>query len=297
MDTHRIEEFLAVVDAGQVTAAADSLYMSQSSLSKKMSALADELGCELFTKTKTGIKLTPAGWEFYAYARRAARDYHRMLDRLASFSGGSGGRLHIGCLPLAAEYGIEEAISNYWADHPTIEVDYHERSQDGLIADLNLHKLDAALVRIDLLDPQHYVFARMFQDELVLAVHKTQPLASRHSVPLPSLRNERFVLLGERSGITQLFLRHCTAAGFYPNCPTHQSRHRLILKAVSRNMGVGVLPRHLVETYYDENVSIVTLDKPIVTTIGFAWLRLSEDNPLLDDFILNMRSMAEKTQV
>jgi len=60
---------------------------------------------------------------------------------------------------------------------------------------------------------------------------------------------------------------------------------------------VGVLPRHLVETYYDENVSIVTLDKPIVTTIGFAWLRLSEDNPLLDDFILNMRSMAEKTQV
>lgn len=293
MELHRIEEFLAVVDAGQITAAADALFMSQSSLSKKMASLSSELGCELFNKTKTGIKLTPAGWEFYAYARGAVRDYHQMLDRLASFTGSSGGKLHIGCLPLAAEYGIEDAISAYWADHPSVEVDYHERSQDGLIADLNLHKLDAALVRIDLLDPQHYVFARMFDDELVLACHKTHPLAGRQDIPLPSLRNERFVLLGERSGITQLFLKHCTAAGFYPNCPTHQSRHRLILKAVAKNMGVGVLPRHLVETYYDENVTIATLSKPIVTTIGFAWLRNEEDSPLLDDFILNMRKLSD----
>ena len=296
MDFHRIEEFLAVVDAEQITAAADALFMSQSSLSKKMAQLSNELGCELFTKTKTGIKLTPAGWEFYAYARRAARDHHQMLDRIAALSGTSGGKLHIGCLPLAAEYGIEDAISTYWADHPTVEVDYHERSQDGLIADLNLRKLDAALVRIDLLDPQQYVFARMFTDELVLACHKGHPLASRRDVPLPSLRNERFVLLGERSGITQLFLRHCTAAGFYPNCPTHQSRHRLILKAVSKNMGIGVLPRHLVETYYDENVCIVTLAKPIETNIGFAWLRNEDATPLLDDFILNMRTMSGDTK-
>lgn len=284
-----MEEFLAVVDAGQVTAAADALFMSQSSLSKKMAALSDELGCTLFTKTKTGIKLTPTGWEFYAYARRAVRDYHQMLDRIASFGDGTGGKLHIGCLPLAAEYGIEEAISSFWADHPTVEVDYHERSQDSLIADLNLHKLDTAFVRTDLLDTMQYVIAKLFDDELVLVCHKNHPLAHKRSVPLASLRNERFVLLGDRSGITQLFLKHCTAAGFYPNSPTHQSRHRLILKAVSRKMGVGVLPRHLVETYYDENIVIVPFDKPIATSIGFAWLRNIDVTPLLDEFVLYMK--------
>lgn len=291
MEIRRLEEFLAVVDAGQVTAAADALFMSQSSLSKKMASLSNELGCDLFTKTKTGIKLTPTGWEFYAYARRAVRDYHQMLDRVAAFSSATGGKLHIGCLPLAAEYGVEEAISNYWADNPTIEIRYHERSQDSLLADLNLHKLDAALVRMDLLDPQQYVFSRLFDDELVLICHKNHPLAHRHDVPLASLRNERFVLLEERSGITLLFLKHCTAAGFYPNSPAHLSRHRLILKAVSRKMGISVLPRHLVETYYDEDIAIVTFAKPIPTTIGFAWLRNAEDNPLLDDFILSMQRM------
>ena len=56
-------------------------------------------------------------------------------------------------------------------------------------------------------------------------------------------------------------------------------------------MGISVLPRHLVETYYDEDIAIVTFAKPIPTTIGFAWLRNAEDNPLLDDFILSMQRM------
>ncbi|MBQ3283980.1 MAG: LysR family transcriptional regulator substrate-binding protein, partial [Atopobiaceae bacterium] len=127
--------------------------------------------------------------------------------------------------------------------------------------------------------------------ELVLICHRTHPLAHRHEVPLASSRNERFILLEERSGITSLFRTHCTAAGFYPNSPAHLSRHRLILKAVSRKMGISVLPRHLVETYYDEDIAIVTFAKPIPTTIGFAWLRNAEDNPLLDDFILSMQRM------
>lgn len=285
-----MEEFLAVVDAGQLTAAADALYMSQSALSKKMSALSRELGTTLFTKTKDGLRLTPTGWEFYAYARKAVRDYHDVLDRLAVFGNPTRGTIRVGSLPLSVEYGIEDAISSYWADNPSVEIDYHERSQDNLITDLNLRKLDVAIARIDLLDAKQYDHTTLCEDYLVVACHKSHPLARKRSIPLASLRNEQFVLLKERSDITKLFLEHCAAAGFYPNSPMHHSRHRMVLKATSRKMGITVLPRLLVETYFDPEIVIIPFDNPIKTSIGFVWLHNEEVSPLMDGFMLAVKA-------
>ena len=61
MELKQIRYFLAIVEVGSFSVAADELYISQSSLSKQISALEKELGVRLFDRSKRQIALTAAG--------------------------------------------------------------------------------------------------------------------------------------------------------------------------------------------------------------------------------------------
>lgn len=276
MDFRKLESYVAVVEAGQLTAAADVLYMSQSALSKQMSALSKELGVTLYTKTRNGIKVTPAGWEFYSYARRAVNDYHEVLERIEAAKTGIEHTIQFGSLPLAYEYGMEDALSLYWISHQQTEIVFHQHSQKTLISDLNLHKLDIAFVRTNLLEMEQYDKLTVAEDELVLVCRRDSRFARFDSVSLRSLRNENFVLLEDRSDITRTFTLECLNQDFHPRCILHNSRHRMILRAVEAGAGLSVLPSRLVNSYQSNDIIGVPFSSPLPTEIGLVWML---DNP------------------
>ena len=69
VDLRRLECFLAVVDAGTVTAAAHRLRLAQPALSRQLRNLERELGITLFDRAQNRLQLTPAGREFVPMAR------------------------------------------------------------------------------------------------------------------------------------------------------------------------------------------------------------------------------------
>src|SRR5436190_12653720 len=64
----QLRAFLAVIEGGSVTAAADALVVTQPSVSSALAGLGRELGCELFKRSGRGIRLTEAGAAFAPYA-------------------------------------------------------------------------------------------------------------------------------------------------------------------------------------------------------------------------------------
>ena len=85
MDLRKLEAFLTVANTGKYTDAADKLFISQSSLSKQMAQMERELGVKLFKKTRNGVELTQAGFDFYSYVRKMLPEYHRAVDRLQMY--------------------------------------------------------------------------------------------------------------------------------------------------------------------------------------------------------------------
>ena len=74
MDLRRLEYFLAVVEHGRVTVAANELHVAQPSLSQAIRALERDLGAELFVRNGRGLTPTPAGRALIEPARRVLRD-------------------------------------------------------------------------------------------------------------------------------------------------------------------------------------------------------------------------------
>lgn len=285
MDFSKLEAFLAIANTGKYTEAADKLFVSQSSLSKQMSQVEKELGVKLFKKTRNGVELTQAGYDFYSYARKALPEFQHARDRLQMYREGSTYPLRIGALPLIEEYGFADSFSSFWVHNSSVQLEYFERSQEDLISKLDRHKIDLAIVRGDLLDQGMYSFVPLIRDELVLVCSRRHPLAGADMVDIAALRNEQFILLDEKSDITSIFRCACEREGFFPNAPLHHSRHRMLMKAVQNDMGISVLPKRLASTYLTRDLSVVPFKQTLASTLGFAWLAGDKFTPVIHDFV------------
>lgn len=73
MDTELARTFLAVVTAGNFISAAERLHVTQSTVSARIHALEEQLGCTLFVRNKAGTTLTPAGRQFHKHASTLVR--------------------------------------------------------------------------------------------------------------------------------------------------------------------------------------------------------------------------------
>lgn len=96
MDFDSINYFLSICTSGSFSEAAKRLYISQPTLSRRITALEDELGTELFSRKSTGISLTPAGKVFYEEQTKLMNSQFRLLEKMKSFRQDYAGTLNIG---------------------------------------------------------------------------------------------------------------------------------------------------------------------------------------------------------
>jgi len=83
MDVTQAKTFLAIVEGGNFLAASKRINVTQSTVSARIKALEEQLGKQLFIRTKAGCDLTPAGRQFYRYARSMARIWEEAKHQVA----------------------------------------------------------------------------------------------------------------------------------------------------------------------------------------------------------------------
>ena len=69
MELRQFKYFVAIVDCGSLSRAAQQLFIAQSALSKQMAELEGELGTQLLLRSRNGVAMTEAGKVFYEYAQ------------------------------------------------------------------------------------------------------------------------------------------------------------------------------------------------------------------------------------
>ena len=118
----QMECFLAVAQLGNVSRAADEMYLTQPTLTARIKALEDELGDQLFVRTSRGMRLTEAGKEFVTYAERCLTSLEEGKQRLRELRGASGGRLALGTSPGVSTYALPAILERFTAAHPQVSV-------------------------------------------------------------------------------------------------------------------------------------------------------------------------------
>ncbi len=121
MNFQNIEYFLAVVEYRNFTKAAQSLYISQQSLSENIRRLEEEIGTPLLNRGRT-LTLTPAGECFVSGGRKILNTQDKMLREIAAVSNTCRSKIVLGVQPFDLPPFLPEAISRFTKQYPEYEV-------------------------------------------------------------------------------------------------------------------------------------------------------------------------------
>lgn len=120
MDLRRLRLFLAVVDEGGFTAAADAQHVAQPAVSLAVRELEREVGAALLVRSRQGARLTAAGEALVPPARQALREVEHATAAVAAVTGLMAGRLDLTTLPTLAADPVAELIGRFRRAHPAV---------------------------------------------------------------------------------------------------------------------------------------------------------------------------------
>lgn len=184
MTLEQIDYFICTVQSRTFFDAAETMHISQSSLSKQIMKLEKELDLTLWDRSKRTAVLTPAGEFFYKEALKISRQYHRSMESVSHFKDCESQTLHIGTLPFLSQYHLTSVIHSFCAAHPELSFSLKEVEDQDLLSGLEKNLFDLIFVRKHMLDLKLYTFHVLTEDRLVAVLPKNHPSASKKTVSL-----------------------------------------------------------------------------------------------------------------
>lgn len=176
MELRLLRYFLATVEEGNITAAANALHITQPTLSRQLTVLEEDLGKKLIIRSKKGLQLTEDGLFFNKHAREVVA----LADKLELAVKGNGetirGTVAIGGDETDAMRLIAQAIKRLRDDYPRIEYQLYNGSADDVEERLEKGLLDFGLL-LGPVDAERY-------DSLVLPIKDTWGVLMRRDAPL-----------------------------------------------------------------------------------------------------------------
>lgn len=243
--------FAAVAEAGTIAAAADELRVSPTAVAAAVSELERIFRTQLTVRRKAhGVSLTPAGSHLYARAATLLRDAEEL--ELSATSGGEelAGPLVVGCYLTVAPTILPVLLEGFTAEHPRVQLDFVEGTQDEMQDRLFAGELDLAVVYdMDLRPGLGSVL--LYEIAAYALLPGDHRLAGRDEVSLAELAAEPMILL-DAPPSSHHTLSLFQDAGVAPRIRYRTTDFELTRSLVGRGAGYSVLvQRPAVDATYE----------------------------------------------
>jgi len=244
MDLRRLRLFLAVVDDGGMTRAAEAEHVSQPSVSQAIRELEAELGTPLFHRVGRRVVLTAAGEALVEPARQTLRDVETGRAAVEAVAGLGAGRLDLVALPTLAVDPVAVAVGRFRRAHPGVVVRIAEPEAARAVAD----RVADGRAEIGLTDVlavgEDLVVEPLVDQELVLV---RSPGSDEQPVRVAALAGIEFVTTpvgtSTRRHLDEALARTATE----PTIAVETDQREAIVPLVLNGAGAALLPRALAE--------------------------------------------------
>jgi DNA-binding transcriptional LysR family regulator len=236
----QLEYFVAVAEAGTITAAAEQVHLSQSAMSTALVDLERAFGVQLLVRHHArGVTLTPSGEELLIAARELLRQADELDTSAHALGDGLVGRVRLGCFAILAPYLLPPLLAAVEKELPGLEVEPMEEALDGLETGLREGRFEVALsYDLGLGEGIERTELRKIRPHALLAA--SHPLATAGSVRLADLADEPFVLL-DLPHSRDYFRSVLTAAGVQPRIRYRTWSAETARALVGRGLGWSLL--------------------------------------------------------
>lgn len=284
MTFEQLDYFITAVESDTFFDAAETLHITQSTLSKQMKKIEAELDLTLWDRTRRSAKLTSAGEVFYQEAKNLSKQYHKTLIKMQKLQEIVSQELHIGTLPFLAQYNITERIRQFQISHPEIKLKLSEVEEKDLLAGLSNDTFDFVIARKSMIAINNYCFHVIAQDTLCVILPENHPLAKYSILSIEDIKMENFILMHPYTSIYQLCETLFTDASIHPNI-VRTARVESIINAVQFDEGIGLFPKSNLRLFQHKGIVAIPLSDAPQLEIGITYKESKKLFPVIRDFL------------
>ncbi len=253
----QLRDFVAVVEAGGVRAAARELGLSQSAISRNLGSLEREFGVPLLLRSNHGIELTEFGRILLRRARVADAELRKAKEEIATLSGRVSGGVRAWISAAAEARLMAQAVERFTERFPGVSLQLQSGPARSGITALREGRLDFVIgaVQADGL-PSDLKAEKLMNVELVAAARKGHPLA--RSADLASLASARWIFLSPSDGFQAEMERLFARAGLSPpRSSVQRDSFSALIFLLAQTDSITITSRESIQPFCDSGMLAV----------------------------------------
>lgn len=239
MEIRLLRYFAAVAETRSFTRAAETLGISQPTLSHQIRKLESDLGTMLFERGARNVTLTSAGATFKPFCDRTLQEIDSGVLAISELQGLMRGTLRMAVFHSFSNSGLGPVFARFALLHPGVKIEARLLSRVEMERQLIAGGLDLAIAYVSE-DTEHIVAEKLFDEELVLVVGARNPLVTGPKLPMRRLVDFPLVLLTPEFAARQFLERYFASRRLQPKVTIEMNAVDPIL-AVVRNSDLATV--------------------------------------------------------
>ncbi|MDX1588633.1 MAG: LysR family transcriptional regulator [Oleiphilaceae bacterium] len=276
MQTQSLAAFVAIVDSGSFSAAADQLNVSQSAISKRLANLELQVGRPLIERDGRHARLTEAGERLLPHARQVLDELHNARLALEQPTERFSGPVRLITSHHIGLHHLPAWLKRFRQQHPAVEFQLQFMESEQAFAALQRREASLALVTLNDRLQQHFEVHHNWEDPMHFVCGPDHPLARLESPTLADLAGHEAILPSATTEtyrvVSHLFL--INGLRLQAQMPTNYLETIKMMTSVG--LGWSVLPGTMV----DRDLVVLPVAAPVSRMLGAVGLWRRDPGPV-----------------
>ena len=285
MNLLQIKYFHEVVKHKTLSAAAESMYISQPALSNAIRELENEFGLKLFIRHHGGMELTFEGEQFYSLSKGILSSEENLKSKMTELSKGRM-VLKLGIPPMIASILLPEILSGFSDINPNISLSLTEAGKDELLKKLKENLIDMAFIPHNSPISADFKSEKVTEYEIVCCVSRKTPLSDLKSITPSHLKNTPIILFKDGFFQTGIIKNWFEKYGINPEVLLQTEQFSTLESLIENNLGAGFVFKKLTEG--NPKLCSVPINEPMLSQVSLVWkkgLNETKANKIFAEFM------------
>ncbi|MCI6286624.1 LysR family transcriptional regulator [Acidaminococcus fermentans] len=295
MDFGTLHSFVVLAEELGFAKAAKKEHTSQSTLSRRIQSLENELGVQLFHRDTRNIELTEAGKEFYFQANKLLEQYHLAVGLTKKAVEGYTRKLRIG-IGYYEQFFLLPFIGRFAREHKDVQIDLYQFIYETLLEHFIRGNLDIILTSdqfLSSISEEAYVKQLLWEKDWSLILSRDNPLSAYPYLDRKQLRGQSIITMynGSVDMIRRVYHNQAFVEPFKTITRVNSFSGKLTL--VAANMGIGFIPSFAEVSSY-KNICIRKLVPAYTPRKFYILCKAQAYDHTLSDFFTMCRAAAQE---
>ncbi|MBE5101588.1 LysR family transcriptional regulator [Priestia aryabhattai] len=276
MHIEQLKYIVEVTKTRSISVAAQNLHVSQSTISKAITNLEQELEIKLFKRSRLGAIPTAEGKNIIKKAYEIVVKLHEIEEEAQAQTSLINGELNLSVSPSLLTPILPKSLSNFKKDYPNFRIVMTEKKSTDIVEDILQGKIDIGLAMIDEINWKSHdelIFETLIEGKIMVCVSKHSPLAFSDNLAPEELINEAVVMYdgGRWQEFISIFMNRYGSM----NILFSSNNTEVIKKAVAEGLAISFLiDIALKDDHYVKSGEIIPIPLNLESNhLSFGWVR------------------------